>query len=69
MPTPLKRVLGHKHSSDAKQRSVRTAVRSVECPYCGAKPREKCIGVQGQLRSASHEERWDAYRKQTKLRK
>lgn len=35
--------------------------RSVDCPTCGAKASEPCIGKRGKLRVSSHKERQRAY--------
>lgn len=51
---------GHKHSSSEEARTRRWSVRALRCPFCGANPWAKCIGVRGQRRAASHTERWQA---------
>lgn len=35
---------------------TRQQSRSVDCPFCGAKPQGRCIGKRG-LREASHKDR------------
>lgn len=52
-----------RHSMDPANLQKRQMVKSVACPKCGAARWEKCIGVRGQKRSASHKVRWEAYRK------
>lgn len=41
-----------------EERALRWACRAVPCPYCLAEPGQKCTGVHGQRRYASHTERW-----------
>ena len=43
-------------------RVFRIRVRQVACPQCSAEAGRKCVGIKGQLRSASHQERVDLYR-------
>lgn len=54
----------HKHSPASNRIVQRLLVRSIACPKCGAVAGQKCIGVRVKARSASHQERWDAYREQ-----
>lgn len=58
--------MGHKHSSENSDREVRRQVRAVACPRCGAIAFQKCIGVRVKQRSASHQERWTAFRDRSK---
>lgn len=50
-----------RRSSEAHLRQKRQAVRSQPCPKCGAKSGQKCLRVNGDLRFASHRERWASY--------
>lgn len=40
----------------------RTDARLVECPYCGAWPRKKCVGARSNVRESNHRERVEAYK-------
>lgn len=64
--------MSHKHSFTGNRIATRLAVRNVECPFCGAEPSQRCLGktyADGSryIRSASHAQRWEAYRQSLKL--
>lgn len=55
--------MSHGHSGKPDARQQRRDVRGVPCPACGRAAGLPCEGSRGQDRFASHQERWDAYRK------
>ena len=38
----------------------RTAAREVDCPLCGVRASERCVGVRGRPRESNHRERIEA---------
>lgn len=51
-----------RQSSELEDRLKRKAVLAIPCPKCNAIKGERCIGVRGQTRFASHQQRWETYR-------
>lgn len=41
---------------------LRSAVRTVACPYCLSIPGQKCKDVKGEFRAANHQQRLDKYK-------
>jgi hypothetical protein len=51
-----------RNSTDPQARAHRNNCRHlVACPFCGAEAGQKCIGMKGQPRYASHVERWQLF--------
>lgn len=57
----------HNAGADARERR-RQVWLTMPCPYCQQPAGERCKGVRGNVRFASHQERWDLYRERAAVR-